>query len=100
MAIHVQMLSFQDKTQKPRAILAPTIFSLAWNSMIKTLLIVRMDISLRCFSRIAILVQMLSFRGKTQKPRAISYLLNSSQNFVNTVTSKAVAMDRKQKYKT
>ena len=35
----------------------------------------------------AILVQMLSFRDKTQKPKAISYLLNTSPSFVNIVTS-------------
>ena len=37
----------------------------------------------------AILVQMLSFQDKTEtpKPKAISYILNTSPNFVNTVTS-------------
>ena len=37
--------------------------------MIKTLLIGRMDV----MSRMAIPVQMLSFRNKMQKPRAITY---------------------------
>ena len=48
-------------------------FSPTSHLMIKTLSIGRMDNFLRRFSRMAILVQMLIFRDKTQKPRAISY---------------------------
>ena len=46
-------------------------FSPTWNLMIKTLSIGRMDnfIILRRFSRMAILVQMLSFRDKLKRKK-------------------------------